>query len=61
MHYYAFLSDESLFICDFDVAIYRSLGKIQREKSFRRTPHTMKFKHTKIILPQRNRVVYNGL
>ena len=39
---------------------YRSLGKIRHEK-IRQMPHTTKIKHTKIFLPLRNRVVYNGL
>ena len=30
-------------------------------KKFFRTPRTTKIKHMKILLPQRNRVVYNGL
>ena len=30
-------------------------------KNFRRTPRTTKIEHKKIFLPQRNRVVYNGL
>ena len=30
-------------------------------KKFPRMPRTTKIKHTKIFLPQRNRVVYNGV
>ena len=30
-------------------------------KNFCQMPGMMKIKHTKIFLPQRNRVVYNGL
>ena len=40
--------------------IYRSLGKIRREKIFVGC-HVRRKLNTKILLPQRNRVVYNGL
>ena len=39
---------------------YRSLGKFGVEK-FSSDATYGKIKHTKIFLPQRNRVVYNGL
>ena len=43
------------------IQIYRSLGKVWREKNIRWMPGMTKFNYMKIFLPQRNRAVYSGL
>ena len=48
------------FLLYIDQMKYCSLGKFGMI-NFRLMPGTMKIKHMKIFLPQRNRTVYNGL